>query len=117
MNCLDSETRSRVVNCSIEGCSIRATVRMTGVAKNTIVKLLAVSGLLAVRTMIVMSEICGSAVCSAMRSGHSSAQKPRMSASRKNRRVGAMYGHGSGSTRIQNSSYRIGSADAGQIGK
>jgi IS1 family transposase len=40
MNCLDSETRARVVNCLIEGCSIRATVRMTGVAKNTIVKLL-----------------------------------------------------------------------------
>ncbi len=41
MNCLDNETRSKVVNCLIEGCSIRATVRMTGVAKNTVVKLLA----------------------------------------------------------------------------
>jgi IS1 family transposase len=41
MNCLDTESRARVVNCLIEGCSIRATVRMTGVAKNTIVKLLA----------------------------------------------------------------------------
>ncbi len=41
MNCLDPETRTRVVNCLIEGCSIRATVRLTGVAKNTIVKLLA----------------------------------------------------------------------------
>lgn len=40
MNCLDHETRARVVNCLIEGCSIRATVRLTGVAKNTIVKLL-----------------------------------------------------------------------------
>jgi len=40
MNCLNPETRVRVVNCLIEGCSIRATVRMTGVAKNTIVKLL-----------------------------------------------------------------------------
>ncbi|HLZ40140.1 MAG TPA: IS1 family transposase [Candidatus Sulfotelmatobacter sp.] len=40
MNCLDTETRARVINCLIEGCSIRATVRMTGVAKNTIVKLL-----------------------------------------------------------------------------
>ena len=40
MNCLDSETRARVVNCLIEGCSIRATSRMTRVAKNTIVKLL-----------------------------------------------------------------------------
>src|SRR5256886_4694371 len=41
MNCLDTETRAKVVNCLIEGCSIRATVRMTGVAKNTVVKLLA----------------------------------------------------------------------------
>ncbi len=41
MNCLDTATRARVVNCLIEGCSIRATVRMTGVAKNTVVKLLA----------------------------------------------------------------------------
>lgn len=41
MNCLDHETRARVVNCLIEGCSIRATVRMTGAAKNTVVKLLA----------------------------------------------------------------------------
>ena len=41
MNCLDTETRVKVVNCLIEGCSIRATVRLTGVAKNTIVKLLA----------------------------------------------------------------------------
>jgi IS1 family transposase len=40
MNCLDSETRARVVNCLIEGCSVRATVRMTGVSKPTILKLL-----------------------------------------------------------------------------
>ncbi|HTS35382.1 MAG TPA: IS1 family transposase [Candidatus Solibacter sp.] len=41
MNRLDPQTQSRVVNCLLEGCSIRATVRLTGVAKNTIVKLLA----------------------------------------------------------------------------
>ena len=41
MNLLDSQTRARVVSCLLEGCSIRATVRLTGVAKNTIVKLLA----------------------------------------------------------------------------
>ena len=41
MNCLDSKTRSQIVRCLIEGCSIRATVRMTGAAKNTVVKLLA----------------------------------------------------------------------------
>jgi len=41
MNCLDIQTRARVISCLIEGCSIRSTVRMTGVAKNTVVKLLA----------------------------------------------------------------------------
>ncbi len=40
MNCLDTDTRAKVIRCLIEGCSIRATVRMTGVAKNTIAKLL-----------------------------------------------------------------------------
>jgi IS1 family transposase len=44
MNCLDTETRARVINCLIEGCSIRATVRMTAAAKNTVVKLLAAIG-------------------------------------------------------------------------
>jgi IS1 family transposase len=33
-----------VIGCLIEGCSIRATCRMTGVAKNTVVKLLADMG-------------------------------------------------------------------------
>jgi IS1 family transposase len=40
MNRLDAATQARVINCLIEGCSIRATVRMTGAAKNTVVKLL-----------------------------------------------------------------------------
>jgi len=41
MNCLDNTTRARVIGCLIEGCSVRATVRMTGVSKSTILKLLA----------------------------------------------------------------------------
>jgi IS1 family transposase len=40
MNRLDSETRSKVINCLIEGCSIRATVRITGVAKKTVMRLI-----------------------------------------------------------------------------
>jgi IS1 family transposase len=40
VNCLDTKTRAQVIRCLIEGCSIRATVRMTGVAKNTVTKLL-----------------------------------------------------------------------------
>jgi IS1 family transposase len=41
MNKLPAEARCRVVSALVEGMSIRATVRMTGVAKNTVVKLLA----------------------------------------------------------------------------
>lgn len=44
MNCLDAQTRAQIVRCLIEGCSIRATCRMTGAAKNTVVKLLADMG-------------------------------------------------------------------------
>ena len=40
MNKLDPKKQAQVVAALVEGCSIRATVRMTGVAKNTIVKLL-----------------------------------------------------------------------------
>lgn len=40
MNKLTTEQRVRVVSCLVEGSSIRATVRMTGVAKNTVAKLL-----------------------------------------------------------------------------
>ena len=41
MNKLDIKTRARILACLVEGNSIRATVRMTGAAKNTVVKLLA----------------------------------------------------------------------------
>ncbi len=40
MNRLDAKKRAQVVAALVEGNSIRATVRMTGVAKNTIAKLL-----------------------------------------------------------------------------
>ncbi len=40
MNRLTTEDRTRVVSSLVEGNSIRATVRMTGVAKNTVAKLL-----------------------------------------------------------------------------
>lgn len=40
MNQLDNARRAQVVAALVEGNSIRSTVRMTGVAKNTIVKLL-----------------------------------------------------------------------------
>jgi IS1 family transposase len=40
MNRLTRQDRIAVVRALVEGCSIRSTVRMTGVAKNTILKLL-----------------------------------------------------------------------------
>lgn len=44
MNRLSTAERARIIACLVEGNSIRATVRMTGYAKNTIVKLLAELG-------------------------------------------------------------------------
>jgi IS1 family transposase len=44
MNRLDSTRRAQVIRCLVEGNSIRATVRITGVAKNTVVKLLVEAG-------------------------------------------------------------------------
>jgi hypothetical protein len=41
MNRLSTEKRAQIIGCLVEGNSIRATVRMTGAAKNTITKLLA----------------------------------------------------------------------------
>jgi hypothetical protein len=40
MSRLSTEKRAQIVGCLVEGNSIRATVRMTGAAKNTITKLL-----------------------------------------------------------------------------
>jgi IS1 family transposase len=44
MNKLSSEDRARVLHLLCEGQSIRATVRLTGVSKNTIAKLLVTAG-------------------------------------------------------------------------
>jgi IS1 family transposase len=44
MNKLDIKARARILACLVDGNSIRATVRMTGSAKNTVVKLLAEVG-------------------------------------------------------------------------
>lgn len=44
MNRLDDSKRAQVVAALVEGTSIRSTVRMTGVAKNTIAKLLTALG-------------------------------------------------------------------------
>jgi len=47
MNRLSSDARKQVISCLIEGCSIRSIVRMTGVAKKTVMRLLVEAGALA----------------------------------------------------------------------
>lgn len=44
VNQLSAEKRAQIVSCLCEGMSIRATVRATGAAKNTIRKFLAEGG-------------------------------------------------------------------------
>lgn len=40
MNKLDTDKRAQIVSCLVEGNSIRSTARITGVSKNTVIKLL-----------------------------------------------------------------------------
>ncbi len=47
MNRLISEKRAQVIGCLIEGCSIRSTVRLTGVAMKTVM-----------RVLVEVGEIC-----------------------------------------------------------
>lgn len=44
MNRLDAKTREQVINCLIEGCSIRSTVRMTSISKKCVMRLLVEAG-------------------------------------------------------------------------
>ena len=44
MNRLSTEKRVRILSCLVEGMSIRATARVVGVAKNTVLKLLISAG-------------------------------------------------------------------------
>ena len=44
MNKLDRQKRVQVINCLVEGASIRATVRITGVAKKTVMRVLVEAG-------------------------------------------------------------------------
>jgi IS1 family transposase len=47
MNRLDSKTRAAVISALVEGCSIRSTVRMTGVSKKCVMRLLVEAGAVA----------------------------------------------------------------------
>ena len=56
MNRLSKEQQIRVVSALVEGNGIRATVRMTGVAKNTVIKLLLIWPMRAQATMTASAE-------------------------------------------------------------
>jgi IS1 family transposase len=47
MNRLKNDTRAQVISCLIEGCSIRSTVRVTGVSKKAVMRLLVEVGTVA----------------------------------------------------------------------
>ena len=47
MNRLDPKKRSAVISALVEGCSIRSTVRITGVSKSTVLRLLVEAGAVA----------------------------------------------------------------------
>ena len=79
MNCLDTKTRSQIIGCLIEGCSVRATVRMTGAAKNTVVRLLADIGGRALSITTATCAISESAACNVTKSGNSWARRQRTS--------------------------------------
>lgn len=49
MNKLDPETRTKVLSSLLEGCSIRSTVRMTGVSKKCVMRLLCEAGAVAAK--------------------------------------------------------------------
>ena len=58
MNRLSTANRAPVVAALVEGNRIRATVRMTGVAKNTVTKLLVDLGAACARTRTRRSATC-----------------------------------------------------------
>jgi hypothetical protein len=41
MNRLNTEERARIVSCLIEGCSLRATVRLTGFSRKGVCRVMA----------------------------------------------------------------------------
>jgi hypothetical protein len=94
MKQLDNARRAQVVRCLCEGNSIRSTVRITGVAKNTVVRLL-----------IELAEVCADYHDTAVRNVRVRrlqcdeiwqfvGARKRTSHLSRRRRVGAMFGHG-----------------------
>jgi hypothetical protein len=45
MNVLDTDKRAQILNCLVEGCSMRSTTRLTGAAKKTVERMLVSAGI------------------------------------------------------------------------
>lgn len=113
MNCLGISKRTQVVAALVEGASINSIVRMTGVSKPTILKLLHdVARVLLITISTFTISAC--AVCSAMRFGHSLAQRIRMPALKRKSRGGETFGHGRPLMPIQSYRSRV---DVGGVGR
>ena len=78
MNQLDSKRQAQVIAALVEGNSIRSTVRMTGVAKRTVLKLLADIGEARAKYQDEKMRIYVASVCSVMKFGRSAMRKKRM---------------------------------------
>jgi hypothetical protein len=75
VNRLAIERRASVIAALVEGASINATCRMTGVAKHTVLKLLKDVGCAAASFHDVHAAISACAVSSAMKYGPSSGRR------------------------------------------
>ena len=105
MNRLDTFRQVQVVKCRREGMSIRGTVRITGVAKNTVVNLLRDMGCACATTITVKCADYASAVCNVAKSGPSLGPSKRTPSLSKSLRDGVMLGRGRQLTPIQRSAF------------
>ena len=83
MNRLSTAKRVAVISALVEGCSVRSTSRLTGVAKGTILRLLASVGDACARYQDdAIRNVPASAASRLMKSGRSSAASKRTSRQR-----------------------------------
>jgi len=107
MNKLDTKKRAAVVAALAEGCSVRATARMTGISKPTILKVLADLGPRARGSTVRRSWASAPAGSSVMKSGRSDTPKKRTSPkSARGNGASVTCGRGPLSTRTPSSAFR-----------
>src|SRR3954451_17754100 len=78
MNRIDTARRAQVIRCLVEGNSINSTCRMTGVAKNTVLKLLVEVGAACSAYLDVTCEISNASDCRLTKHGRSAIANRRI---------------------------------------